>query len=130
MIAAAIFSGDALDRGRQIAIAVGDHGRELVDLLRRFRRRFDFDPAADAVEDGFGIERICGCQHVVCPWRIPMIVIPGSLASEAPGMTADVQPLSIASRAAICSTSSTMLRRSLASAMRVNARVSARPSEV
>jgi len=40
------------------------------------------------------------------------------------------QRLSGPSRAAICSTSSTILRRILASVMRVNARVSARPSEV
>ena len=57
--------GDALDRRRQIAIAVGDQVAELVDLLGRFGRRLDLDPAADAVEDGFGIEGI-GCrQHVV-----------------------------------------------------------------
>ena len=40
------------------------------------------------------------------------------------------QRLSGCSRAAICSTMSTMLRRSLASVIRVKARVSARPSEV
>ena len=61
MVAAAGMSRDALDRGRQIAIAVGDQGRQLVDLLGRFGRRLDFDPAADAVEDGGGIEGIGGC---------------------------------------------------------------------
>src|SRR6266404_967157 len=65
MIAAAAASCDALDGDGQIAIALRDHGRQLVDLLGRFRRRLDFDPAADAVEDGFGIEGI-GCrQHDV-----------------------------------------------------------------
>ena len=51
MIAAAVVSRDALERGRQIAIAVGDQVGELVDLFGRFRRRLDLDPAADAVED-------------------------------------------------------------------------------
>src|SRR5882672_4355802 len=50
------------------------------------------------------------------------------IAALANGYT--LQRLSGPSRTAICSTISTMLRRSLASLMRVNARVSARPSEV
>src|SRR6266436_1339643 len=65
VIAATGMSCDALDGGREIAIALGDHGRELVDLPGCFRRRFDLDPAADAVEDGSGIEGIGGRQHVV-----------------------------------------------------------------
>ena len=58
MIAAAVAPGDALDGGRQVAIAVRDHGRQLVDLLGGFGRRFDLHPAADAVEDGFGVKGI------------------------------------------------------------------------
>src|SRR6202035_2930462 len=152
MIAAAGMAGDALDGGGQIAITVRDHGGELVDLVGRFRRRLDFDPAPDAVENAGGIEGIGGggCHRCVAVLgRQSTIVIPGrapaprpqSAASMAPrfrvrpfyarpGMTACIQRLSGASRAAICSTRSTMLRRSLASSMRVNARVSARPSEV
>src|SRR3982074_1182957 len=65
MIAAAAVSCDALDGDGQIAIALRDHGRQLVYLLGRFRGRFDFDPAADAIEDDFAIEGI-GCrQHDV-----------------------------------------------------------------
>src|SRR5258706_6213076 len=65
MIATAAASCDALDGDGQIAIALRDHGRQLVYLLGRFRRCLDFDPAADAVEDGFGIQGI-GCrQHDV-----------------------------------------------------------------
>jgi hypothetical protein len=56
-------SRHTLDRGRQIAIAVRDQRRELVDLVRRFRRRLDFNPTADAIEDGFGIEGIGGRRH-------------------------------------------------------------------
>ena len=52
MIAAAAMPCDALDGGGQIAIAVRDQGRELVDLIGRFGRRLDLHPAADAVEDG------------------------------------------------------------------------------
>src|SRR5258708_12796584 len=58
-------SCDALDGGREIAIALCDNGRELVDLPGCFRRRFDLDPAADSVEDGFGIEGVGGFLHVV-----------------------------------------------------------------
>ena len=67
MIAAAGTSGDALDGGGQIAITVRDHGGELVDLIGRFRRRLDFDPAPDAVENASGIERIGGggCHRCV-----------------------------------------------------------------
>src|SRR5258705_12124369 len=65
VIAAAGMSCDALDGGREIAIALCDHGRELVDLPGCFRRRFDLDPAADSVEDGFGIEGVGGFLHVV-----------------------------------------------------------------
>src|ERR1700737_3373426 len=102
MIAAARVSCDALDGDGQIAIALRDHGRQLVYLLGRFRRRLDFDPAADAVEDGFGIEGI-GCrQHDVClqneschsgmrllaqarnPYSRSWLWIPGSLVSLAP----------------------------------------------
>src|SRR5450759_5327835 len=138
MIAAAGMSRDALDAGRQIAIALRHHARQPVHPLRRLRRRLDFDPAADAFEDGFRIERIDCRQHGVA--SNPMSVIPGH--RRAPGMTAysrlrgvsnqnhQAQRLSGPSRAAICSTSSTMLRRSLASEMLVKARVSARPSEV
>ena len=65
MIAAAAVSCDALDGDGQIAIALRDHGRQLVYLLGRFRGRFDFDPAADAVEDDFAIEGISCRQHDV-----------------------------------------------------------------
>src|SRR5260370_42653483 len=64
MIAAAAMTRDALDGDRQVAIALGDDAHELVHLLGRLRRCFDLDPAANAAEDGFGIEGI-GCrQHV------------------------------------------------------------------
>src|SRR5450759_432085 len=139
MIAAAGMSRDALDAGRQIAIALRHHARQPVHPLRRLRRRLDLDPAANAFEDSFRIERIDCRQHGVA--SNPMYVI-GARADARPGMTAysrlrglsnqnhQAQRLSGPSRAAICSTSSTMLRRSLASGMRVKARVSARPSEV
>ena len=65
MIAAAAMARDAFDGDGQIAIAVGNHGRELVDLRGRFGRRFDFDPAPDAVEDGFGIKGIGGGVSMV-----------------------------------------------------------------
>ena len=61
MVAAAVAARDALDRDGQVAIAVRDHVGELVDLRRNFGRRFDLDPAADAVEDGCRIEGI-GCR--------------------------------------------------------------------
>ncbi len=56
VIAAAIDTGDALERDRQAAILLGDDGHQLVDLLGRFRRRLDLHPAADAFEDGRGVE--------------------------------------------------------------------------
>src|SRR6266404_5891503 len=69
MIAAAAMTRDALDGDGQVAIALGDHGHELVYLLGRLRRRFDLDPAANAVEDGPGIEGI-GCrQHGALHWQ-------------------------------------------------------------
>src|ERR1700716_23314 len=76
MIAAAAVSCDALDGDGQIAIALRDHGRQLVYLLGRFRGRFDFDPAADAIEDDFAIEGIgcrqhdvaCDCHSVMRRW--------------------------------------------------------------
>src|SRR5260370_42661386 len=64
MIAAAAMTRDALDGDGQVAIALGDHGHELVHLLGRLGRCFDLDPAANAVEDGFGIEGIGSRQHV------------------------------------------------------------------
>src|SRR5260370_17699690 len=60
MIAAAGVSSDALDGDGQIAIAVRDQRRQSVDLVWRIRRRLDFNPAADAVENGFGIEGVGG----------------------------------------------------------------------
>src|SRR6266436_10212702 len=64
MIAAAGVSCDALDGDGQIAIAVGDQRRQSVDLARGPGRRLDFDPAADAVEDGVGIETVGGIERV------------------------------------------------------------------
>src|SRR5665647_101587 len=100
MIAAAGVSGDALDRGRQVAIAVRDQVRQSVDLRGRFGRCLDLNPAADAVEDGHGIEGIDGIygrQHVdsiiVIPGRAlartrnlspDYLWIPGALVSRAP----------------------------------------------
>src|ERR1700730_10901955 len=82
MIAAAGVSCDALDGGGQIAIALRDQARQPVDLIGRFGWRLDFNPAADAVEDGFGIERIgCGQHDVTFKTRV---VIPGSLVALAP----------------------------------------------
>ena len=46
------------------------------------------------------------------------------------GVATLLQRWSVASRVAICSTSSTMLRRTLASVIRVNARVNDSPSDV
>ena len=60
MVAAAVASGDALDRDGQIAITLGDDIGELVDLRRHFGRRLDLDPAADAVEDFCRIEGLAG----------------------------------------------------------------------
>src|SRR5665213_2576275 len=75
MIAAAAASGDALDADRQIPIALRDQAGQPVDLLGSFRRRLDFNPAADAVEDGFGIERVGGgcCRHAVAYIEIPTL---------------------------------------------------------
>ena len=64
MIATSGMSSQPLNRHRQIAIAVRHYAGELVDLRRRFRRRLDFHPAADAVEDGHGIKRVGG-RHAV-----------------------------------------------------------------
>src|ERR1700680_302252 len=61
---------NALDGSRQIAIAVRDQCRELVDLIGRFRRGLDFDPAADALKDDFRIEGI-GCRQHAWPCRPP-----------------------------------------------------------
>ena len=58
MVAAAVAPGDALDRDRQIAVAIGDDVGELVHLCRHFGRRLDLDPSADAVEDVCRIEGI------------------------------------------------------------------------
>src|ERR1700737_2198388 len=148
MIAAAGMSCDALDGGGQIAIAARDHGGQPVDLVRRFRRRLDFNPAADALEDDCGIEGIGGGEHgvtfktrVVIPgcasWRRPGIHTHDrghgfrvrSFHSR-PGMTPYFQRLSGASRAAIFSTNSTMLRRSLGSGLRVKGGGGAKPSDV
>src|SRR6476620_10772636 len=125
---------DALDGGGQIAIALRDHGRQPVDLVWRFGRRLDLDPAADAVEDGFRIEWP-GCrQHGLALSFRARFTRPATTAycrlRRRSNQNGRVQPLSDASRSAICSTSSTMLRLSLASAIRVKARVSAKPSEV
>ena len=153
MIAAAVCPATRSTVGRQVAIALGDEVGELVDLLGRLGRGLDFDPAADALEDRVGIERdwrsssfvACG-HHRHCHLgrvmrsrrRARQLVHPAestrllrnrdSFCSKP--QTDEIQRLSGPSRAAICSTSSTILRRILASVMRVNARVSARPSEV
>src|ERR1700759_5171703 len=62
MVALAVGSRDTLDAGRQVAIALRHHGRELVDLFGGLGGRLDLDPTADAVEDGLGVKRIgSGC---------------------------------------------------------------------
>ena len=48
VIAAAVLAGNALDLGRQSAVAVGDERNELVDLFRSLSRALDFNPALDA----------------------------------------------------------------------------------
>src|SRR5262249_33973107 len=58
MIAGAVSPCDAFDGGRHIAVAVLRERRQLVDLLGRIRRRFDFNPPADALKDRFRIEGI------------------------------------------------------------------------
>src|ERR1700676_2853471 len=87
MIAAAGMSGDALDGGGQIAITVRDHGGELVDLVGRFRRCLDFDPAPDAVEYAGGIEGIGGggCHRCV-------IIFRGNLTIAIPGCAPALRP--------------------------------------
>src|SRR6185503_3052984 len=64
MVAAAGVPGDPLQGRGQAAIALRDEVNQLVDLLGRFGRGLDFDPAADALEDRRGVERV-GCRHVV-----------------------------------------------------------------
>ena len=64
MIAAAGTPGDPLHGGGQAAIAFSNQINQLVDLPGCFGRGLDLDPAADALEDRRGIERI-GCCHVV-----------------------------------------------------------------
>src|SRR6476469_652805 len=131
MIAAAGMPRDALDRGGQIAIAIRHHGGQAVDLVGRFGWRLDLDPAADAIEDGPGIEWV-GCRRhgVALSFRAP-VTRPGVTTycrlRPRSNQNARAQRLSGASCAAICSTSSTMLRRSFESVMRVKARVSAKP---
>jgi hypothetical protein len=60
MVAAAGMSSDPFELHGQIAIAVGDHAGQLVDLSGRFRRRFDLDPTSDAIENCKGIKRVGG----------------------------------------------------------------------
>src|SRR5262249_12856556 len=67
MIAAAVFSCDALDGGRQIAIALGDKARQVIDLLGGFRRSLELDPAADAGKDPLCIEGCVSGHGVVLP---------------------------------------------------------------
>src|SRR5271167_395629 len=135
--------GDTFDRCGQIAIAVGDHGRKLVDLVGCVGRRLDLDPAADAVENDASIEGAGGRRQHVLPLSSNYLRVgavdpvhstivragnarPCRVSKRRPAL----QRLSGISWEAICSTRSTMLRRSLASPMRVKARVNARPSDV
>jgi hypothetical protein len=62
MIAAAVAPRDAFDACGQTVIALRYEVAELVDLCGGFRRRLDLDPAADAVEDFFGVEGILRCR--------------------------------------------------------------------
>src|SRR5260370_17482298 len=92
MIAAAGVPCDPLDGGRQIAIVLRDQARQPVDLIGRFGRRLDFNPAADAVEDGPGIEGIgCGQHDVTFKTRV---VIPATLVAVAPRNDTLLSPLS------------------------------------
>ncbi len=135
MIAAAVAACDALDMRRHAVIALGYEFAEPVDLSGCVRWRLDLDPAANAVENLRRVEIISGCRcH--CPSRF-CEVRPMSCACPRRGVNpgdqgtfADFRSPSAASRSAICSTRSTMLRRSLELGMRVKARVRASPSEV
>src|SRR4030095_15914286 len=64
MVAAAGVPGDPLHGGGQAAVALSDEVNQLVDLLGSFGRGLDLDPAADALEDRWGVEGI-GYRHVV-----------------------------------------------------------------
>ena len=66
MVAATIATGDPLDHGIEPAIAVCDHGNELVDLIGRLGGRLDLDPLADAFEDCSTIERSIADGHEFC----------------------------------------------------------------
>ena len=75
MIAASVIAGDPLDGRGQVAIAVGDEVGELVDLCGRFGRRFDLDPAADAVEDRLESKGlVVACHWLLIRMRIASIV--------------------------------------------------------
>src|SRR6202011_393175 len=113
--------------------AACDKCLKLVDLCARFGRGLDLDPAADAVEDRFGVEGIDVChRRIVIVGRIrPMSCAhAGGCVNRSVRTAVRIQRWSGPSRVAICSTRSTMERRILASVMRVKARVSAKPSEV
>ncbi|MGY3454852.1 hypothetical protein ACVWW5_000302 [Bradyrhizobium sp. LM3.4] len=69
MITAAIDAGDALERNREIAVLLRDHGDQLVDLFRRFRWRLDLHPAADAIENSLGIEPIGAGHGRICAFE-------------------------------------------------------------
>src|SRR5207237_9284854 len=127
--------------GGQAAIAFSDEVGELADLLGRVGRGFDLDPAADAIEDRRGIERI-GCPHVVSDTasfpdvqshiadsrlRAPEMMAYSRIRNSQTGADEN-QRWSGPSRDAICSTSSTIERRILESLMRVDARGSPKPS--
>jgi hypothetical protein len=67
MIAAAVFAGNAFDRGGQAAIAFGNQARQPVDLLGRFGRRLDFDPFESNGLVAIGILWSCRYPEVVIP---------------------------------------------------------------
>src|SRR6516165_5393628 len=133
MVTAAVAAGHAFEGRRQVAIARGHQRRQPVDLLGYVCGCLDFDPLADSVKDGRRIERVGGGHWCVVALfgltAIPVwqrrTAVWSTSSSKSKG-----QRFSDSSRAAICSTRSTMLRRSLASVRRVNARVRANPSEV
>src|SRR3954452_16112832 len=119
MVAATGPSGDPLDAGRQVAIAIRDHAGQSIDLAGGFRRRLDLDPAADALEDSRGIKGIGGRQHDLLHSRANIdkprhaslkASVFGSKRNSPAGRSVSMraQAFSAASRAAICSTSSTM----------------------
>jgi AraC-like DNA-binding protein len=84
MVAAAGMAGNPLQVRGQAAIALGDEVDEFVDLRRHIGRGFDLDPAADALEDLWRVERI-GHRHVVSDTAS----FPGAQTGASAGASAD-----------------------------------------